>query len=288
VRIEQITADGKTYDATSAVAGPLRLPPLVHDLEIDYTALSFVAPEKVLFRYKLEGWDRDWQEAGNRRQAFYTNLSPRNYRFRVRACNNSGVWNEAGAFLEFSVAPAYYQTTWFRLLCGVAFPALVGALYRLRLRQVARQFNMRLEEHVGERPRIVRELRYFAAKFPRAVAAFSNGFQPAPGTWGRNQTKTRQCYRSGRASDQRGPGCRTAVALVHGRDQRPCLSLNALGEELAAAESNRNTTAFSVEVAGPPRGTSIRLLPDEVYRIAGEALRLRVRDDGKERGTEGT
>src|SRR5262249_26008083 len=83
--VEQIIADRKTYDASSAASGRLRLPPLVRDLQIDYTALSFVAPEKVLFRYKLEGWDRDWQDAGNRRQAFYTNLSPRNYRFRVRA-----------------------------------------------------------------------------------------------------------------------------------------------------------------------------------------------------------
>src|SRR5439155_13393211 len=113
VHIEQITADHKTYTAISD-AKALRLPPLIRDLEIDYTALSFVAPEKVLFRYKLEGWDRDWQNAGNRRQAFFSNLPPRSYHFRVMACNNSGVWNEAGTFLNFSVAPAYYQTWWFR------------------------------------------------------------------------------------------------------------------------------------------------------------------------------
>jgi PAS domain S-box-containing protein len=170
VHIEQITADRKTYDASSVEApfraaspdgarlkpastvglysGRLRLPPLVRDLEIDYTALSLVAPEKVLFRYKLEGWDHDWQDAGNRRQTFYTNLSPRNYRFRVTACNNSGVWNEAGASLDFSVAPAYYQTTWFRVSCGVAFLLLLGGLYQLRLRQVARHFEIRLEERV--------------------------------------------------------------------------------------------------------------------------------------------
>ena len=97
------------------MAAILRLPSRVRDLEIDYTALSFVAPEKVLFRYKLEGYDSDWQEAGTRRQAFYTNLSPRDYRFRVISCNNSGVWNEAGALLDFAIAPTYYQTAWFRL-----------------------------------------------------------------------------------------------------------------------------------------------------------------------------
>jgi signal transduction histidine kinase len=136
----------------------LRLPPLVRDLEIDCTVLSLAALERVLFRYKLEGRDRDWQEVGNRRQAFYTNLPPRNYRFRVRACNNSGVWNEAGTFLDLSVAPAYYQTKWFRFLCGAAFFASLGALYQIRVSKVAREFNMRLEERVNERTRIAREL----------------------------------------------------------------------------------------------------------------------------------
>jgi hypothetical protein len=99
VHIEQITANRRTYDATSAVNGRLHLPPPVRDLEIDYTALSLVTQEKVLFRYKLEGRDSDWQDAGNRRQAYYGNVSPGNYRFRVSACNNSGVWNQAGTNL---------------------------------------------------------------------------------------------------------------------------------------------------------------------------------------------
>src|SRR6201996_5124114 len=106
------------------------LPPLARDLEIDYTALSFVAPEKVLFRYKLEGFDRNWQQAGTRRQAFYTNLPLRNYRFRVMACNNSGVWNEAGTLLDISIAPAFYQTTWFRALCTATFLGMLWVLYQ--------------------------------------------------------------------------------------------------------------------------------------------------------------
>ena len=132
VHIEQIAADGKTYD----VSNGLPLPPNVRDLEVDYTALSLVAPEKIRFRYKLEGRDGDWQDAGNRRQAFYTDLPPRHYRFRVVACNNSGVWNEEGAVLDFAVAPAYYQTNWFRALCAAAFLALLWALYRLRVQQL--------------------------------------------------------------------------------------------------------------------------------------------------------
>jgi PAS domain S-box-containing protein len=143
VHVEQITADHTTYNASSVVTssakGSLRLPPQVRDLEIDYTALSFVAPEKVLFRYKLEGWDRDWQDAGTRRQAFYSNLPPRSYTFRVMACNNSGLWNEAGASLDFFVAPAYYQTNWFRLFCAAAFFAVLWALHRWRVHRLISQ-----------------------------------------------------------------------------------------------------------------------------------------------------
>jgi PAS domain S-box-containing protein len=139
VHIEQIIADRKTYDTGSDTTGSLRLPPLIRDVEIDYTALSLVAPEKIRFRYKLEGLDRDWHEVGNRRQAYYTDLPPRHYRFRVAACNNSGVWNEAGAFLDLSVAPTYYQTNWFRALSVAAFLTLVWVLYRLRIQQVRRQ-----------------------------------------------------------------------------------------------------------------------------------------------------
>ena len=93
VHVESVAADGKQFSA----AGIVRLPPLVRDLEIDYTALSFVNPRRVRFRYRLEGRDASWQEAGTRRQAFYNDLGPGQYRFHVIACNNDQVWNEAGA-----------------------------------------------------------------------------------------------------------------------------------------------------------------------------------------------
>ena len=149
VLIEQIIADRKTYAAASG----LRLPPRVRDLEIDYTALSLVAPEKVRFRYKLEGLDRDWQDVGNRRQAFYTNLPARNYRFRVIAANNSGVWNDTGAALNFTIVPAYYQTTWFRALCVAAALALLWAAYLVRVRQL-RQQEKKLRDVVETIPTI--------------------------------------------------------------------------------------------------------------------------------------
>jgi hypothetical protein len=83
-------------------------------------------PQKVRFRYKLEGRDEGWQDAGTRRQAFYTDLPPRAYRFHVMACNNSGLWNEVGANLAFSVAPAFHQTLLFQFTCGITVSSRSG------------------------------------------------------------------------------------------------------------------------------------------------------------------
>jgi PAS domain S-box-containing protein len=135
VHIEEIIADHKNY----APRNGLRLPALTRNLEIDYTALSLVAPQKVRFRYKLEGHDSEWQYPGTRRQAFYADLRPGNYRFRVIACNNDGVWNEEGATIALSLAAAWYQTWWFLGICVAAFVALLWGLYRLRIRQLHRQ-----------------------------------------------------------------------------------------------------------------------------------------------------
>lgn len=154
VHIEKVVADRESYEPRR----DLRLPPRPRNLEIDYTALSFVAPQKVRFRYRLEGHEADWQEAGTRRQAFYSDLPPGDYRFRVVACNNDGVWNETGAFLDFRIAPAWYQTNWFRLLCVVAGIFVVWSLYRLRVRQIARAINARFDERLAERTRIAGEL----------------------------------------------------------------------------------------------------------------------------------
>src|SRR5208283_4551097 len=152
VRIEQIVADHKIHwqSITGTALSNLRLPARTRDLQIDYTALSLVAPEKIHFKYMLEGQDHDWKEVVNDRQAQYTNLPPRHYRFRVIASNNSGVWNEQGDALDFSITPAYYQTNWFRGLCAVVLLALLWAAYHLRVRQLHQKFEMTLEARVGE------------------------------------------------------------------------------------------------------------------------------------------
>lgn len=149
VRIEQIVADRKIYTA----AENWQLPALTRNVQIDYTALSFVVPQKVRFRYKLKGHE-EWQEAGTRRQAFYNDLSPGNYEFRVIACNNSGLWNEEGATLHFIVATAYYQTAWFRFLCGAVGIFGLVAFYQIRVHQIAAALKARFDDRLGERTRL--------------------------------------------------------------------------------------------------------------------------------------
>src|SRR5712692_5692752 len=154
VQVQHLVADGAVLD----VAQQVRLRPLTREVQIDYTALSLAEPRKVRFRYKLEGFDPDWRDAGTRRQAFYTNLRPRAYRFRVLACNNDGIWNESGATLDFDLLPAFYQTRWFPLLCGLALIILAWGAYRLRVWQVTTQLRERFEERLSERTRIAQEL----------------------------------------------------------------------------------------------------------------------------------
>jgi signal transduction histidine kinase/ligand-binding sensor domain-containing protein len=154
VHVEGLIADGKSYSSSS----PIALPPLTRDLEIDYTALSFVLPQRMGFRYILEGRDKGWQDPGLRRQAFYNDLRPGNYRFRVIASNNDGVWNTTGASLAFRIAPAWYQTTLFRLATALAALLVVAAVYRVRVRQIGRAMTVRFDERLAERTRIARDL----------------------------------------------------------------------------------------------------------------------------------
>jgi signal transduction histidine kinase/ligand-binding sensor domain-containing protein len=128
------------------------------DLQIQYSAGSLAVPERVRFRYKLEGSDRNWRDVGTRREAVYTNLAPGHYTFRVTASNNDGVWNEIGAASEFYITPAFYQTSWFYVLCGVALVVALTGLYKLRVSQVAGQVRGRLEARLAERERIARDL----------------------------------------------------------------------------------------------------------------------------------
>ena len=154
VQIEKFVVDGKPYEAN----GTPILPPRTRDLEIDYAALSFVNPQRIRFRYKLESRDKDWQEAGTRRQVFYTDLPPGPYRFHVIASNNDGIWNEAGAQLTFTITPSFTQGVWFEAICLLGVAGFIYSTYLLRMRQVTKQMRVRMYERLAERERIARDL----------------------------------------------------------------------------------------------------------------------------------
>jgi len=114
----------------------ISLTPSGTQLEMHYTALSFVAPERIRFKYKLEGFDRDWIEAGRRRVAYYTNLPPGRYRFRVVASDNANAWNDASALLDLQLRPHFYQTYWFYVVITFSVLMLALALHRIRVRRL--------------------------------------------------------------------------------------------------------------------------------------------------------
>jgi signal transduction histidine kinase/ligand-binding sensor domain-containing protein len=154
--------DGETHPAVPPSKDTtLRLPPGHRRLDFEFTALSFMAPENVHFRYRLEGVDDDWVEAGTRRNASYPRLAAGRYRFQVLACNNTGIWNETGATLGFAVLPFFWQTWWFRLavLAGstLALMAIVRYVFFRRLRLQLRVLEQQAALH-KERARIAKDM----------------------------------------------------------------------------------------------------------------------------------
>ncbi len=154
VAITEVVANDRPYPLQAA----LRLPKWSDRLRIGYEAVSLTRPERVRFRYRLDGVDAAWQDAGNRTEAFYTNLAPGRYRFEVAAANNDGVWNARGDALDVAIEPAFVQTWQFKLCCVLAVVAALAVAWRLRTRHVAGRLRARLEERYRERERIAREL----------------------------------------------------------------------------------------------------------------------------------
>ena len=154
VHVEAVSADGKTIEMMNAV----RVPPRPQRITFSYTGLSLTNPERIRFRYTLEGFDHGWSEPVDARAAVYTNLGPGSYRFHIVASNSDGEWNGPETLLPFEVEPVVWQTMWFRLLCLVAIGSMVLLAYRLRLRQLTRQLNVRFDERLAERMRIAQEL----------------------------------------------------------------------------------------------------------------------------------
>ena len=150
VALERVSVD----DVPQTGIARLTVAPGHSHYEFDYAGLSFVAPQKVEYRYQLQGFDRGWVDAGTRRAAYYTNLPHGRYTFRVMARNNDGVWSDAAATAELTVEPHFYQTLWFEALAALALIGLGWATWRRRLLGVERQY----EAVLGERTRIAREI----------------------------------------------------------------------------------------------------------------------------------
>jgi signal transduction histidine kinase/ligand-binding sensor domain-containing protein len=265
VRILRLVADRRLHEPEAR----LRLPPLTRDLEIDYTALSFTLPEKIRFRYRLEGKaGGDWQEAGARREAFFTNLSPGSYRFHVIACNNDGIWNQEGAALDFVILPAFHQTAWFFGLCAALTAGLAWSAYRWRVRQVRAVLDRRFEERLAERTRVARELHdtllqgFLSASLQLHVAVdeLSPG-EPAKSRFDRVQQLMSQVIEEGRQA------LRGLRSTDRSADDDLAPSLSRIPGELGM----QDLAAFRVVAEGRARPL-LPVVRDEIYRIAREAL----------------
>jgi signal transduction histidine kinase/ligand-binding sensor domain-containing protein len=143
VRIDSVTADGQRFDPVTRQFEAAR----VSHLHMAFSALTLTDPTRLRFRYRLEDFDHDWVDAGSAREASYIDLPPRQYRFRLEATNGDGVW-KPGAVWEFGIAPMFYQTVWFYLLCAGLTGAVTAAIWRYRVQQVRRQFALVLAERI--------------------------------------------------------------------------------------------------------------------------------------------
>jgi len=271
VKIERLVADRTDYPLQEGV----QLPPNVGDLQIDYTGLSFTAPRKMRFRYRLAGHDADWQDVGTRRQAFYTDLPPRDYVFEVTASNNDGVWNQAGSRIAFSIAPTFYQTRIFAVLCVLAAVGAMWFIYLMRIRQVEARARIRAEERIEERERIARELHdtllqgLLSASLQLSVA--NQQIPPeAPA-----KSLVEKILKLLRQVSEEG---RNAVRGLRTRAQ-PADALERALSEIPADLAMDAQTQFRLRSEGTQRALR-PAVRDEIYRITREALANAFRHSG--------
>jgi len=251
-----------------AAPGDVNLPLRTSRAHIEYTAPNLSVPGRVRFRYLLDGVDKDWQDAGSRREAFYTNLRPRRYRFHVIACNEDGVWSDVGAVVDFSIAPAWYQTNWFRLLCAVAVLLVVWVIYRLRVRQIAKAMSARFDERLHERTRMARDLHdTFLQTIQGSKLVADDALDPSTDPTRMRRAMEQLSVWLGRATEE---GRAALNSLRTSTTEKNDL---AAAFRRAMEESRIHTSMeASLSVVGEAREMH-PIVRDEVYRIGYEAIR---------------
>jgi signal transduction histidine kinase/ligand-binding sensor domain-containing protein len=277
VSIRSVSADDKVYGLDELPSFPAG----TSNVQISYAAVSLLNAEAIRFRYRLQGADVEWHDAGRSTSVSYRNLPPGSYRFQVGASDANGVWSDKIATAEFAILPAYYQTHWFRALCALLLLLLAWVGYQLRIRRLHRQFEMTLEARVAERTRIARDLH---DTLLQSFHGLLLRFQTASNLLPDRPAESKQVLAS--AIDQ------AVEAITEGRDAVQGLrtsatetndlvdSLRALAEDLA--NENGNAASLHIEVQGTPRALH-PIVRDEVFRIASEALRNAFRHAGAKR-----
>jgi signal transduction histidine kinase/ligand-binding sensor domain-containing protein len=271
VHVETLLADRRTY----SLQGLAELPPRIRDLQIDFTAASFALPQRVQFRYKLLGRDRDWQTPVTRRQAFYTDLSPGTYRFVVTARSDGGPWNSKGDAISFRIAPAWYQTTAFRLVVPLIALLLAWALYRWRMRRMSMEMSARFDERLSERVRLARELHDTLLQTVQAGKLVADdALEPSVDEERRRHALQRisswlgEAIRDGRAALD---ALRQSTALENDLAQ----ALRECADELAVDKG----IAVKMSVHGSTRDLH-PIARDEIFRIGSEAIRNAIAHSG--------
>jgi len=268
VHLDGISADGLSIN----IANAIRIPSSHRRITFNYTGLSLAVPERIRFRYLLDGFDRGWSKPTASREAAYTNLGAGSYRLRVIASNSDGIWNGSESDTPFEVDPAFWQTWWFRSAFVVTAALLTWLAYRYRVREVISRLDMQFQERISERTRIAGELH---DTLLQSVQGLLLHFQSARNLLPANPEEAG--HRLDVALE------RAEQAIVEGRNaihdiRSPALSendleqaLRALGEELGPPDG-KDSGALRVVVEGvakPLRPT----LRDDIYRIVREALR---------------
>jgi signal transduction histidine kinase/ligand-binding sensor domain-containing protein len=245
----------------------MRIPAAHKRITFAYTALSLAIPERIRFRYFLDGFDRQWSEPGAAREAVYTNLSPGTYRFRLLASNSYGEWNGTESILSFEVEPAFWQTWWFRSMLALLMASIVLVIYRLHLHRLTQELNMRFEERLVERTRIAQELHDTLLQgFLSASMQLHLVNDQLPADSPAKPLMNRVLKLMGRVIEE-GRNAVRGLRSTHDDSHNLGQAFSRVAQELVIPEA----VEFRVLVEGMPRALH-PVIRDEVYRVGRESL----------------